>query len=97
MAFQVSIPRPNVAAVASDLWPSMSNVLAAPFKRAAAQAPTAAIRNARLQQFSEQTAGTSQRVSLPECLDTVSLEALRAGLVHRPTPRRLSPLLIGSE
>jgi len=96
MAFQVSIPRPNVAAVASDLWPSMSNVLVAPFKRAAAQAPTAAVRDARLQPFSEQTVATSQRVSLPECLDTVSLEALRAGLVHRPTPRRLSSLLIGN-
>ncbi|KAJ5380325.1 Mitochondrial inner membrane i-AAA protease supercomplex subunit YME1 [Penicillium cataractarum] len=96
MAFQVSIPRPSVAAVTSDLWPSMSNVLVAPFTRAAGRTPTGDVRGIRQQSsFSEQNVATSQRVSLPECLDTVSLEALRAGLVHRSAPRGPSPMLSG--
>ncbi|KAJ5632541.1 hypothetical protein N7490_008880 [Penicillium lividum] len=33
MAFQVTIPRPNIAAVTTDLWPSMHNLLAVPWKQ----------------------------------------------------------------
>ncbi|OOQ90039.1 Mitochondrial inner membrane i-AAA protease supercomplex subunit YME1 [Penicillium brasilianum] len=74
----------------------MSNVLAAPFMRAAGRTPTGDVRGIRQQSsLSEQNVVTSQRVSLPECLDTVSLEALRAGLVHRSAPRGLSSMLSG--
>ncbi|KAJ5640463.1 Mitochondrial inner membrane i-AAA protease supercomplex subunit YME1 [Penicillium herquei] len=33
MAFQATIPRPNVAAVTTDIWPSMSTLLATPWKQ----------------------------------------------------------------
>ncbi|KAJ5168343.1 Mitochondrial inner membrane i-AAA protease supercomplex subunit YME1 [Penicillium canariense] len=96
MAFQFPIPRPNVAAVTSDLWPAMSSVLAAPFKQAG-RGSAAEVRDIRQQDLTpEQNAATFQRVSLPECLDTVSLEALRSGILNRPAPHRLSPLLSGN-
>ncbi|KAI2794914.1 Mitochondrial inner membrane i-AAA protease supercomplex subunit YME1 [Penicillium oxalicum] len=50
MAFQASIPRPNVAALASDLWPSMSTVIASPLKKSASAPMTMArMRNIRQQ------------------------------------------------
>ncbi|KAJ5679344.1 hypothetical protein N7462_007588 [Penicillium macrosclerotiorum] len=96
MAFQVPISGPNVAAVTSELWPSMSSVLTAPFRQTS-RVPTAGTRETgQRSPRAEENTVSRQRLSLPECLDTVSLEALRAGLVNRTASRGFSPVLNGN-
>ncbi|KAJ5086563.1 hypothetical protein NUU61_007870 [Penicillium alfredii] len=84
----------NVAAVTSDLWPSMSSLLAAPWKQSG-RTPTASAEASRRNLNKEKTTTMSERVALPECLDTVSMEALGAGVFHRPAQRGWSPQLNG--
>ncbi|KAE8355843.1 P-loop containing nucleoside triphosphate hydrolase protein [Aspergillus coremiiformis] len=83
MAFQVPIPKPNIAAVTSDIWPSMSKLLNAPWKNfersSATSCPIAS------QGLSQRTAGKgSIHVSLPEFLNTVPSEALKLGARNKP-------------
>lgn len=83
MAFQVPIFKPNITAVTSDIWPSMSKFLNAPWKSVerspATSGPTAS------QSLSQRTVGEgSNHVSLPEFLDTVPSEALRPGIRNKP-------------
>ncbi|KAJ5190734.1 ATPase AAA-type core [Penicillium cinerascens] len=93
MAFQFPIARPNVAAVTSDLWPSMSSLLASP-RQLTGRTPTAGIRDTRPSNPTQQeSVATSKRAPLPECLETVSAEALRADIVNRPAQRGSFSLL----
>ncbi|KAJ6089789.1 hypothetical protein N7467_005005 [Penicillium canescens] len=91
MAFQAPIP--NIAAVTSELWPSMSNILAAPFRQIG-RTPTAHV-SEPLQRSSgrPENVVTSQRVPLPDCLETVSIDTLRAEVISRPAQRAWSSLL----
>ncbi|KAJ5202656.1 ATPase AAA-type core [Penicillium cf. viridicatum] len=93
MAFQVPIPMPNVAAVTSDLWPSMYNVLAAPWRQTG-RTPTIKLSESLQRSTNRQGNETiSQRASLPEYLEGVSIEALRAEIVSRPSQQTWSSLL----
>ncbi|KAJ5544943.1 ATPase AAA-type core [Penicillium sp. DV-2018c] len=90
MAFQVAIPKLDVAAVTSDLWPSFSRSLAAPWKqtdRASADAS-----NSRYTIRQEQEKGTLH-AGLPECLRGVPMDALRAQVIGRAAQPGWSPLL----
>ncbi|EAW10589.1 i-AAA protease YME1 [Aspergillus clavatus NRRL 1] len=89
MAFQVPVSGPNIVTATSDLLPSMSRLLNAPwtsFDRSVAQRPAQRTRNGV-------ESNITGRVPLPECLDTVSLEALRSGAMQRPLQHGLSRAL----
>ncbi|KAF9888009.1 YME1-like 1 [Aspergillus nanangensis] len=75
MAFQIPIPRPNVAAATSDLWPVMSKLLNSPWNNVK-RTPT--ISGAVPSQ------GSSQRTAAEATPVTVPSEALRLDAVHRP-------------
>ncbi|KAL2005805.1 hypothetical protein VTN00DRAFT_10298 [Thermoascus crustaceus] len=83
MAHQVAASLPNMAAVTSDLWPSMSNVLSAPWRNYSERVPAsrskASSRSYSTQRRPEEIAKVSHP-SLPECLDSVSVDSLRAGI-----------------
>ncbi|RAL17515.1 i-AAA protease YME1 [Aspergillus homomorphus CBS 101889] len=91
MAFHVSIPRPNLAAVTSDVWPSISNSLNAPWKKFenSASGPQPQ-RTAR-----ETNPIGSPRLALPECLTMVSSEALKSAIIHRPMNSGFARSLLG--
>ncbi|PKY02803.1 AAA+-type ATPase [Aspergillus campestris IBT 28561] len=87
MAFQLPIPRPNVAAATSDLWPAMSTTLNAPWKNAKRTFSASASAASQLpaQRTPAEASSTTLRgVSLPECLNVVSPEALRADVLYKP-------------
>ncbi|RAH71499.1 i-AAA protease YME1 [Aspergillus aculeatinus CBS 121060] len=82
MAFQVPFSMPNLAAVTSDAWPSLSKILNAPWKliehSASASAP-------QLKRTGHETSSIETRqIALPECLTTVSSEALRSAVMYKP-------------
>ncbi|GIK03209.1 hypothetical protein Aspvir_007278 [Aspergillus viridinutans] len=93
MAFQYPVSRPNFAAVTSDLWPSMSKLLNAPRTSIQRTATSASPTTRRLHQ---RTLGGNEpsvtgRIPLPECLDTVPLEALNSNVMQqRPVQHGLS-------
>ncbi|KAJ5961982.1 ATPase AAA-type core [Penicillium viridicatum] len=93
MAFQVPIPMPNVAAVTSDLWPSMYNVLAAPWKQTGRTSTTKLSESFQRSNSRQGNETISQRALLPEYLEGVSIEALRAEIVSRPSQQAWSSLL----
>ncbi|CAG8876383.1 unnamed protein product [Penicillium nalgiovense] len=93
MAFQVPIPMPNVAAVTSDLWPSMYNVLAVPWKQTGRTTTTNASESLQRSTSRQGKETISQRATLPEHLEGVSIEALRAEIVSRPSQQTWSSLL----
>ncbi|KAJ5899165.1 ATPase AAA-type core [Penicillium taxi] len=92
MAFQVSIPRPNMAAVTADLWPSMSSVLTAPWKQTG-RPPTVATRDRNPAQEKEMTFA---RASLPDFLDSISMTKLKVDVVNRPAQLGWSSSLTGN-
>ncbi|KAH8428178.1 i-AAA protease YME1 [Aspergillus melleus] len=82
MAFQVPIPKPNIAAVTSDIWPSMSKLLNAPWKNVErGPSPGSTTSQRTLGEASSTNAGS---VVLPEFLHTVPSTALRADAVRQP-------------
>ncbi|CAL5874728.1 uncharacterized protein PFLUO_LOCUS9029 [Penicillium psychrofluorescens] len=68
----------------SDLWPTMSSLLAAPWKQAGRISAANASETAERKPNRKENATVSSRASLPDCLDTVSLEALEAKVLERP-------------
>ncbi|KAF3481415.1 intermembrane space AAA protease IAP-1 [Arthroderma uncinatum] len=91
MAFHAQLGLPNIAAVTSDLWPSVSNVLSAPWAASGSRAYHTSPR--------EQTARndrTPSRVSLPDGfdIDTLRIAAERNLSMGRPAP--VTMLLQGS-
>ncbi|KAJ9251250.1 hypothetical protein DTO195F2_7885 [Paecilomyces variotii] len=85
MAFQVAASMPNITAVASDLWPSISNVLSAPRRHVDRSISGSRVtsRPNTAQRGIATKAGNAkapQHLSLPECLGTVPLNTLRAGM-----------------
>ncbi|KAE8156945.1 P-loop containing nucleoside triphosphate hydrolase protein [Aspergillus tamarii] len=83
MAFQLPIPKPNLSAATSDIWPSMSKLLNAPWKNVERSPATSG--PAASQGLFQRTAEEgSNHVSLPEFLDTVPSEALRSGICSKP-------------
>ncbi|KAJ5595318.1 ATPase AAA-type core [Penicillium hispanicum] len=97
MAFQVSISRPSVASVTSDLWPSMSTVLAAPWKQVGRTPVTGTREFVQRKPAQEQNVATHQTVSLPQFLESVSMDGLKAGIVSRPIQRGWSSPAAGSK
>ncbi|GCB23665.1 mitochondrial inner membrane i-AAA protease supercomplex subunit YME1 [Aspergillus awamori] len=86
MAFQVPFPKPGLAAVTSDLWPSMTRLFNAPrnnvehASRSGYAAPQPSQRA-----VAEATSTGSSSVQLPEFLATVSSEALKASILSKTT------------
>ncbi|KAH1425002.1 hypothetical protein KXV92_005856 [Aspergillus fumigatus] len=97
MAFQVPVSRPNLAAVTSDLWPSMSKLLNAPWASIQHTATSASPSTRQLHQRTlggNESSGTGP-IPLPECLDTVPLEALNSNVMQRPVKLGLSRTFLG--
>ncbi|KAE8403968.1 hypothetical protein BDV37DRAFT_248480 [Aspergillus pseudonomiae] len=83
MAFQLPIPKPNISAATSDIWPSMSKLLNAPWKNVERSPATSG--PAVSQGLSHRTVGEGlNHVSLPEFLHTVPSEAFRPGVRSKP-------------
>ncbi|KAE8412980.1 hypothetical protein BDV36DRAFT_44372 [Aspergillus pseudocaelatus] len=83
MAFQLPIPKPNLSAATSDIWPSISKLLNAPWKNVERSPATSG--PAASQGLFQRTAEEgSNHVSLPEFLDTVPSEALGPGICSKP-------------
>ncbi|KKK14712.1 hypothetical protein P175DRAFT_0560179 [Aspergillus ochraceoroseus IBT 24754] len=91
MAFQFPIFKPNITAVTSDLWPSMSKLLNAPWKsieQTSASARVAARDSQRID-----SKGTN-RIPLPEFLAAAPSEAFVPGTVDMHMPHGVSRSLI---
>ncbi|GAB1192229.1 hypothetical protein APSETT444_001418 [Aspergillus pseudonomiae] len=83
MAFQLPIPKPNISAATSDIWPSMSKLLNAPWKNVERSPATSG--PAVSQGLSHRTVGEGlNHVYLPEFLHTVPSEAFRPGVRSKP-------------
>ncbi|KAJ5935356.1 hypothetical protein N7466_004903 [Penicillium verhagenii] len=85
-----------MAAVTTDLWPSMSNLLAIPWKQVGRTPTTTPHETIQRTPSQEQIAVTNERILLPEFLNSVSLSGLQADIVNQPARHGLSPLLIGA-
>ncbi|KAA8648690.1 hypothetical protein EYZ11_010265 [Aspergillus tanneri] len=87
MAFQVPIPRPSISVVSSDIWPLMSKLLNVPWKIPGSTAPL----DLAQRTVGEASSAGSSTVALPEFLNTVSSESLRADVMCQPMqwPRSL--------
>ncbi|KAJ6016268.1 ATPase AAA-type core [Penicillium herquei] len=94
MAFQATIPRPNVAAVTTDIWPSMSTLLATPWKQVV-RTPAIGTHETTQKTHREQFATTPERVSLPEFLNSVPMHGLKTSMINQRAPRGLSSFLTG--
>lgn len=95
MAFQVTIPRPNMAAVTTDLWPSMSNLLATPWKQVGRTPAAGAHETTGRTPSQQQNVVTHAHLSLPDFLNSVSLSGLKADMVGQSARRGLSSLFSG--
>ncbi|PWY87581.1 intermembrane space AAA protease IAP-1 [Aspergillus heteromorphus CBS 117.55] len=94
MAFQAPIPRPSLGAVTSDLWPSMSKLLNAPWKNAGHTAPQRTIATSTVCCSPSVDIGSGADIlipsqvpntlPLPECLTAVSSEALNSSIFGTP-------------
>ncbi|PYH46034.1 i-AAA protease YME1 [Aspergillus saccharolyticus JOP 1030-1] len=90
MAFQVPIPRPSMAAVAFDAWPSLLNLLSAPWKQIEQSAAAPQPQRTSHELNSIETF----QISLPEFLATTPSEALRSAVLYKPAePQRARSLL----
>ncbi|KAJ9666642.1 i-AAA protease yme1 [Coniosporium apollinis] len=93
MAFQAPVTIQNIASVTSELWPSMSAVLQAPFRTANHRTPPVlptrdargAVTNSILEQAATSEVRTAPRQALPDCLEAVPASAMR----FRPSPEVL--------
>ncbi|KAJ5730068.1 ATPase AAA-type core [Penicillium malachiteum] len=94
MAFQATIPRPNVAAVTTDIWPSMSTLLATPWKQVV-RTPAIGAHETTQKTHREQVATTPECVSLPEFLNSVPMHGLKTSMINQRAPRGLSSFLTG--
>ncbi|KAL1965080.1 hypothetical protein VTN77DRAFT_6140 [Rasamsonia byssochlamydoides] len=83
MAFHVSASLPNIQAVTSDFWPSMSNVLGLPWKNVehVATAKNQGISRTLRLATEEEGLNKVQPLSLPESLRSAPMENLRSGVV----------------
>ncbi|KAK2734816.1 hypothetical protein FQN55_002511 [Onygenales sp. PD_40] len=81
MAFQAPLCLPNAAAVTTDLWPSVASALAGQWK--SANRPASEASRARtlehMRRGREESSAAHSRLTLPECLNSVPVHALRAG------------------
>ncbi|PGG96444.1 ATP-dependent metalloprotease [Blastomyces parvus] len=81
MAFNVPLCLPNAAAVTTDLWPSVANALATPWKSfgrpSSSEIRSAKERHDRLRGRRDESSTVQSRMILPECLKSVPLNALR--------------------
>lgn len=95
MAFQATIPRPSVASVQTDIWPSVSTLLATPFQRTGRTPVARTHETIQKTPSREHNLAISERVSVPEFLNTISLTGLKADMINQPARRSLSGLLAG--
>ncbi|EAS36224.3 ATP-dependent metallopeptidase HflB [Coccidioides immitis RS] len=84
MAFHTPIALPNVANVASELWPSMSNAIAAPWRclnrpssAAPRPAPSPASQESLRKLHNGSPSNFESRLPLPECFRTLPTDTLR--------------------
>lgn len=82
----------GIAFVGSDLWPSLSSILSAP-RRTLRQARTPSAQPRKIEPqstFQHETSSGAHRIILPDCLESVSMAALRSGSSMPPTANPLS-------
>ncbi|KAF1829525.1 intermembrane space AAA protease-like protein IAP-1 [Decorospora gaudefroyi] len=75
MAFHAAGAVQNVAAVTTELWPTMSTVLRSPWQRLGRKPVAAGLR--RLHTTRTHESATRAPSALPECLESVAVSALR--------------------
>ncbi|KAM5453801.1 i-AAA protease yme1 [Microsporum audouinii] len=93
MAFHAQLGLPNIAAVTSDLWPSVSNVLSAPWGGRQTTVSSSRAYHASSVRKSKQTARNDRtlpaRITLP---DRLGVDTLRAAAEQNLSMRQSSPL-----
>ncbi|OJJ49433.1 hypothetical protein ASPZODRAFT_112373 [Penicilliopsis zonata CBS 506.65] len=97
MVLPLPVSRPNLSIITSDLWPSMSNVVAAPWRGLSGHLPANGLQRRSMSQSPARRGETQEniamapRLSLPECLGKVSLDVLERSAMIRPVhPSRFS-------